>query len=251
MSSRASLSKPKKRPALRAAFVVTASVGALAAGCNDDLITNPPEPPDPPGPCDETPQQGGSCTTGDACIIGSSNGCDDKRADCVDGEWDITFVSTCNPPPPTCSPSDPCGPNEYCVYDDGLCGTGEPGECFTIPNACSDAPPTLDAACGCNGATANDIFGACGFALDGFDTWSPLAAPCAEVQTFACGSQTCDVGESCAQVLGPMGTQSNCVPLEPGCAFTDPCGPSCVGEIGLGCTCAVDGYGHPTVTCSG
>lgn len=237
----------RKRAALRAAFVVTASVGAAGPGCESDLQVNPPSVER----CPEAPREGDPCEPGDACTIDSSDGCEDKRADCVDGEWDITYVSSCNPPLPTCSPSDPCGPNEYCFYSDGLCGTGDVGDCFTIPSACSDAPPSLDTTCGCNGVASSDLFGACGFALDGFDTWGALEAPCAEVESFSCGALTCGVGESCAQVLGPMGTQSSCVALEQGCAFSDPCGPSCVGELSLGCTCEVDDYGHPTVTCSG
>ncbi|NUO54596.1 MAG: hypothetical protein HOV80_37625 [Polyangiaceae bacterium] len=231
---------------MRAAFVVTAS--AAAGGCDESMTAtiNPPPPPE----CDADMVIGAPCQPYQDC--GFTNRCGNYQyANCGEAEvWEVPKArnahDACASLTP-CTPSDVCPEGEYCEYGDGLCGTGAPGACQTMPFECEvGSQGQANEMCGCNGQLAG-VKGSCALAQAGIDTWRARDATCSNLQTFACGeTETCTVDEVCH--VGPMLANPSCVPLGTTCELESPCGEVCVGELGA-CTCETDVYGHPIVTC--
>lgn len=156
--------RSKTRRALKAAFVMTASLGAQA--CDGMVTTNPP-PTNPPfiecpssvpteGADCEPPDE--TCTYPDECNL-------EIVASCTDGSWELEYTGTCNPPPPEECPVEPpndlesCGEPMECQYQDE-CGqdfsascdganwsVSEPLESCNPPPPCPQAMPAEGSPC--------------------------------------------------------------------------------------------------------
>ncbi len=63
----------------------------------------------------------------------------------------------------TCRSNDDCSESEYCVFPDGLCGSGERGACTSVAHLATDGMP----ACGCDGVFYQERSYA---AINGVDT---------------------------------------------------------------------------------
>lgn len=109
-----------------------------------------------------------SCTSGQwactkrACLPSGSGG-SDGGAQCDDGETKEVDCNTCSCAggqwactEKACAPQScggiagaECGQDEYCLFEEGVCGEGDQtGECVTKPFAC---PGIYEPVCGCDG----------------------------------------------------------------------------------------------------
>lgn len=138
---------PKKpKSPLRAAFVLTASLGATITGCDGSLASGENiggggggdasgasggggSTPCPP----TTPPYGNPCSGDSVCAYDAGCG-DTETASCIDDAWQIESdaIESCNPPAPC--PEEVPVEGEYC-NDDG--GFGGPYNCqFTVDTPC-------------------------------------------------------------------------------------------------------------------
>ncbi len=142
--------------------------------------------------------------------------CSAENRICRDGEC------LAPPPPQPCSQTEPCADDELCVYPEGLCGAvgfseGQ-GQCQSKNEACDFLD---DPVCGCDGQRYSN---ACVARTQGIDVSQFGGCSLeAEMDTFACGEQSCGPQTYCAifmnDVIGPdqLEYTADCVGLPAAC----------------------------------
>src|SRR5262245_36723145 len=79
--------------------------------------------------------------------------------------WGACVYDWTWPTPSECSPAEPCGDSEYCLYLDHACGSGEKGTCQPRPANCIEGQGP--AVCGCDAQVhANECWAAQEAAVD-------------------------------------------------------------------------------------
>ena len=147
-----------------------------------------------------------------------------------------------------CSPSMPCGSDEYCDYSDQLCGKSPyVGHCKTRPQGCS---LNLQPACGCDGKVYGN---ACNAYAAGVDI-SNAGCPSPDPGLFSCGSGFCDKATQYCQKIGSdVGSIPDdymCQPIPPVCNGTPSC--DCLGKTVCGMfTCDATSDGGFLTVCPG
>ncbi len=134
------MAKPVRKP-----FVMTVAVLATACGAKfevntedsgtttDSGVTDTAVGETDPGACPRSaPSVGAACTGSNTCnyprcMAPTWQG--DIVVQCVGGTWRESGVSSCNPPPPTCPPSEPA--------PDTSCLGAPPGTSCSYPDKCS------------------------------------------------------------------------------------------------------------------
>ncbi|NUP08710.1 MAG: hypothetical protein HOW73_21895 [Polyangiaceae bacterium] len=240
--------KKNKKRALRAAFVVTASIGAGGiAGC-DSEITNPPFTECPT----QAPSSGASCDeAGLECVYDGE--CElERTATCGDDlTWSVQTGGTCNPPPPPECPEtapgegDSCGEAIQCTYEFNECGDELIANCengvwnvhnteiesCNPPVPCPEAAPEEGSPCDAwSDFCSYELETACGPALvqvtcefdDETSHWTYDAPPCTP-KTPDCSSYTssslCSADTSCRWLVPGCGEG-------PAVMFAEGCYPS-------------------------
>ena len=200
--------KTNRKRALRAAFVVTASAGALAATGCESSISNPPfaecpaQAPASGGSCDEP---GMECIYPDECDLEIVASCEDE------GTWDVQYAGTCNPPPPPVDcPVEPpatgeaCSDPIECTYPFDACGNQQHASCdgnaWTV---------TIEVVDGCEPPPCGAYADASLCVADASCRW--LVPGCSEGPTILfepgchpiedCAPETCDGAETCTAVV--------------------------------------------------
>lgn len=219
-SSPTSSRHTRKRKALRAAFVVTAALGA--AGCGSE-ITNPPI-----GECPSArPSTGDSCDEPMECVYDDE--CDlEVTASCGDdGVWAVQYGGTCNPPPPSECPEEAPANGDACDFEIGSCTyEGQCGEPFNA--TCEVDGWSVDTEVSCNPPPPcpQELPGE-GDACELTPGGTPIG--CSYEVSTACGPQIaeaeCGVSEQSGEVVWFVALPT-CKPKVPDCgAYRDsaPC----------------------------
>lgn len=258
-------SRPKARRALKAAFVVTASLGA--GGCDWGGTTNPP-PTNPPfidcpssvpteGAACEPPDDG-SCTYPDDCNL-------EIIASCTEGSWEVEYSGTCNPPPPgecpeelpfeldncsepmSCDYQDECGQDIQATCDGSEWSVSEPMESCNPPAPCPQDLPAMGSLCeeefgppeGCSWEAETScgpatVTGECSPDEDGSGyVWELTAPPCTP-EVPACSQYEnaglCDADTTCRWLVPGCSEEPKPEGFATGCYPIDNCTAESCGE---------------------
>lgn len=131
--------------------------------------------------------------------------------------WDWTVVPKAASPDAgdgTCATNVECRADEYCAFEDGLCGAGSRGICLFTPLEADCSDPDLsikfapDQTCGCDGKTAK---GECAVRKTRTSLSHEAGCP-VPPDTFRCGPFFCPRSTTyCFEDHGPKGTAFFCV----------------------------------------
>ena len=152
----------------------------------------------------------------------------------------------CTPTNTSCTPQKPCAADEWCDYNDNLCGAGEPGSCKKRPQGCDLMYAPI---CACDGSVAGNECAAQsgGSDVNGKGGCKPPQA------MFACGQIFCSVAQQyCERATSDVGgwpDSYSCKTLPAACATAPSCG--CLMNEPCGTLCEGDSMGNLTVTCPG
>jgi hypothetical protein len=145
-----------------------------------------------------------------------------------------------------CSSDVSCLSGQYCAYPDKLCGSGLPGRCESVEEACAKLPVgpsgaigTFASFCGCDGKTVPDTVACAQLLRQNVDLSVDQRTCPAANGLFRCGYLMCKKGkQACVQTVGaPDSGTYQCVAYY---------GPTC--PEATGCNC-VDMPGFDTIGC--
>ena len=142
--------------------------------------------------------------------------------------------------------SEQCEILEYCVSDDGQCGTSSQAKhCASLPPDCLYPPETWEPVCGCNG----EVYPIdCQAAISGVDV-----GPAEGCTSFPCGADSCEIAtEYCQRQISDVGGEPDtyvCKPLPAACGAAPTC--ACLDTEACGDQCAGDGPLGLRLTCLG